>query len=140
MRSQAASHPRGRLIPRSRSMQPPPGTPPPGAVPKYGEIPDAAKEVLDRSTADFTAARLSERAQHARQAAARAAAARLPADQDAVQPGEPGADQAVAVAADPRAEGDSPAAAGEAPTVQWAWRPIAAMTAPLLVLLLLLLV
>jgi len=139
MRSQAASHPRGRLIPRSRSMQPPPGTPPPGA-PRYGEMPQSAQEALDRSTADFTAARLSERAQHAQAAAARAAAARLPADQEAVQPGEPGADQAVAVAADPRAEGDSPAAAAEQATAQWAWLPIAAMVVPLLLLLLMALV
>ena len=120
MRSQAASQPRGRLIPRSRSMQPPPGTPPPGA-PRYGELPESAKEALDRSSADFTAARLT-------------------ADQDAVQPGEPGADQAVAVAADLRAEGDSPAAAAEQATAQWAWLPIAAMTVPLLLLLLLALV
>jgi len=120
MRSQAASHPRGRLIPRSRSMQPPPGTPPPGA-PRYGEMPQSAQEALDRSTADFTAAR-------------------LPADQEAVQPGEPGADQAVAVAADPRAEGDSPAAAAEQATAQWAWLPIAAMVVPLLLLLLMALV
>ena len=139
MRSQAASQPRGRLIPRSRSMQPPPGTPPPGA-PRYGELPESAKEALDRSSADFTAARLSERAQHAQAAAARAAAARLPADQEAVQPGEPGADQAVAVAADLRAEGDSPAAAAEQATAQWAWLPIAAMVVPLLLLLLMALV
>jgi len=139
LRREAASQPRGRLFPRSRSLQPPPGTPPPGA-PRYGEMPQSAKEALDRSTADFTAARLSERAQHARQAAARAAAARLPADQDAGQPGEPVADQAVAVAADPRAEGDSPAAAAEQATAQWAWLPIAAMVVPLLLLLLVALV
>jgi hypothetical protein len=134
MRRDAASQPRGRLIPRSRSLQPPPGTPPPG-VPRYGEMPESAKEALNRSAADFTAARLSERAQHARQAAIRAAAARLPADHDAGQPAEPGADQAVAVAADPRAEGDSPAVAAEQATAQWAWLPIAAMTVPLLLLL-----
>ena len=138
MRRDAAGQPRGRLFPRSRSVQPP-GTPPPGA-PRYGELPESAKVALDRSTADFTAARLSERAQHARQAAARAAAARLPADQDGGQPGEPGADQAVAVAADPRADGDSPAAAAEQATAQWAWLPIAAMTVPLLLLLLVALV
>jgi len=153
LRRDAASRPRARLAPRPRSLQPP-GTPPPGAVPKYGEIPDAAKEVLDRSTADFTAGRLSERAQHARQAAARAAGAHLLAGQGAGQPGEPPADQAASQGAgqpgepgadqptgpDTRADADSPAAAGELPTAQWAWRPIAAMTAPLLVLLLLLLV
>jgi len=139
LRREAASQPRGRLIPRSRSLQPPPGTPPPGA-PRYGQMPESAQEALERSSADFTAARLSERAQHARQAAARAAAARQPADQDVGQPGEPGADQAVAVAADPQAEGDSLAAAAEQATARWAWLPIAAMTVPLLLLLLVALV
>jgi len=133
LRRDAASRPRARLTPRPRSLQPP-GTPPPGAAPRYGEIPDAAKEALDRSTADFTAGRLSERAQHARQAAARAAGAHLLAGQS----GEPGADQPAGP--DTRADADSPAAAGEPPTVQWAWRPIAAMTAPLLLFLLVLLV
>jgi hypothetical protein len=139
LRREAASQPRGRLTPRPRSLQPPPGTPPAGSVPRYGEMPDSAKEALNRSSAEFTAGRLSERAQHARQAAARAAAARLPADQDAGQPGESGADQAVAVAADPQAAGDSPAAA-EQVTAQWAWLPIAAMTVPLLLLILVALV
>ena len=141
LRREAASRPGSRLIPRSRSLQPPPGTPPPGTVPRYGEMPDTAKEALNRSSADFIAARLSERAQHARQAAARAAAARLPADQDAGQPGAPGADQAVAVAVDPRAAEDrSAAATAEQATAQWAWLPIAAMTVPLLLLLLVALV
>ena len=44
------------------------------------------------------------------------------------------------MAADLRAEGDSPAAAAEQATAQWAWLPIAAMTVPLLLLLLLALV
>ena len=139
LRRDAASRPRGRLAPRS--LQPPPGTPAPGSAPRYGEMPDSAKEALNRSPAEFTAARLSERAQHARQAAARAAAAHLAADQDAGQPGEPGADQAVAVAADPPAAREDPAAAApEQPTTQWAWLPIAAMTVPLLLLLLVALV
>jgi hypothetical protein len=103
-------------------------------------MPDAAKEALDRSSADYTAGRLSERAQHARQAAARAAAARLPADQDAGQPGEPGTDQPAAVAADPRAAEDSPATTAEQATAQWAWLSIAAMVVPLLLLLLVALV
>jgi len=166
LRREAASQPRGRLTPRPRSLRPPPGTSPPGTVPKYGEMPDAAREALDRSSAEFTAGRLSERAQHARQAAARAAALRPPAGPGAApagpgtgppgpgsgpagqgsgHPGEPGADQAGAVAADPwadaalRAEADS-AAAVEPVTSRWAWLPIAAMTVPLLVLLLVVLV
>jgi len=139
MRRETANTSRGRLIPRPRSLQPPPGTPPPGSVPRYGEMPDAAKEALNRSSAEFTAGRLSELAQHARAAAARAAAARLPADQDAGQPGEPVADLAAAATADPLAAGDSPAAA-EQVTAQWAWLAIAAMTVPLLLLLLVALV
>jgi hypothetical protein len=39
----------------------------------YGELPQPAKDALERSSAEFTAGRLAERAQHARQAAARAA-------------------------------------------------------------------
>jgi len=59
---------RPRLM-RPRVLEPPPSTGPRG----YGELPAAAKEALERSPADFTAGRLAERAQHARQAAARAA-------------------------------------------------------------------
>jgi hypothetical protein len=169
LRREVASRPRPRLTPRPLSLKPPPGTPPPGAAPRYGEIPDEAKEALGRSTADFTAGRLSERAQHARQAAARAAGAHLLTGQGAGQPGEPPADQASGQGAGPSGEppadqaagrragqsgepgADQPArpdaqadadslAAGEPPTAQWAWRPIAAMTAPLLLLLLVLLV
>ena len=139
MRREAASRPRPRLTPRPRSLQPPPGAPPPGAAPRYGELPDAAKEVLDRSSAEFTAGRLSERAQHARQAAARAASSHLPADQGAGPPGAPGADQAVAVGT--RAGEDGAAAgAAEPVTARWAWLPIAAMMVPLLLLLLVALV
>jgi Bacterial PH domain len=138
MRRNAADKPRGRLIPRPRSLQPPPGTPPPGSAPRYGEMPDAAKEALDRSSADFTAGRLSELAQHARQAAARAAAARQPADQDAGQSGEPVVDLAAAVTADPLAAEDNPAA--EQVTAQWAWLAMAAMAVPLLLFLLVALV
>jgi hypothetical protein len=140
LRREAANQPRARLIPRPRSLQPP-GTPPPGSVPRYGEIPDAAKEALDRSSADFTAGRLSERAQHARQAAARAAGAHLPPDQGARQPesaGQPAGP--AAAAADTQADGASPAPLAEPVTAQWAWLPIAAMTAPLLLLLLVVLV
>jgi Bacterial PH domain len=145
MRREVATKPQARRTPRPRSLQPPPGTPPPGSVPRYGEMPDAAKEALDRSTAEFTAGRLSERAQHARQAAARAASAHLPPGQgagqpgSAGQPGEPGAGPAAA-AADTRADGASPAPVAEPVTAQWAWLPIAAMTVPLLLLLLVVLV
>ena len=69
LRREAHSQPRPRLTPRPRVLQPPPSSAPRG----YGELPDSAKEALERSSADFTAGRLAERAQHARQAAARAA-------------------------------------------------------------------
>jgi hypothetical protein len=69
LRREAHSQPRPRLTPRPRVLQSPPSTAPRG----YGELPDSAKEALERSSADFTAGRLAERAQHARQAAARAA-------------------------------------------------------------------
>jgi hypothetical protein len=71
LRREVNSKPRPRLTPRPRVMQSPPGSAPRG----YGELPDSAKEALERSSADFTAGRLAERAQHARRAAARAAGA-----------------------------------------------------------------
>ena len=70
LRREVNSKPRPRLTPRPRIMQPPPSTESRG----YGELPDSAKEALERSSAEFTAGRLAERAQHARRAAARAAA------------------------------------------------------------------
>ena len=69
LRREAHSQPRPRLTPRPRVLQPPPST----ASRGYGELPDSAKEALERSSAEFTAGRLAERAQHARRAAARAA-------------------------------------------------------------------
>jgi Bacterial PH domain len=111
--------PRARVTPRLRAQQPPPG-----AVPRYGEMPDAARQALDRSSAEFTAGRLAERAQHARQAATLTAGAPLPADRGTGQAG-------------PLA-GDAPAAG--LPIARWAWLPIAAMAAPLLLVLLVVLV
>jgi hypothetical protein len=69
LRRDAHSQPRPRLTARPRILQPPPSTAPRG----YGELPDSAKEALERSPAEFTVGRLAERAQHARQAAVRAA-------------------------------------------------------------------
>jgi len=124
LRREVSAQPRARLTPRPRSLQPPPG-----AVPRYGEMPDAAREALDRSSAEFTAGRLAERAQHAQQAAALAAGPRPPADQDA----GPAAEQAGHVTGDPPADGTS--LAGGQPVAQWAWLPIAAMTVPLVLVL-----
>jgi Bacterial PH domain len=103
MRREASSRPGPRLA-RPRVMQPPPSTGPRG----YGELPASAKEALERSPADFTAGRLAERAQHARQAAARAA--RLSAGA-----GQPPA--AREPSADARAPDDVPLLAGGPPAV-----------------------
>jgi len=52
-----------RLTRRPRSLGPPAG-----ATPRYGEMPDSARDALERSSAEFTAGRLAERAQHAQAA------------------------------------------------------------------------
>jgi PH (Pleckstrin Homology) domain-containing protein len=101
LRREVSSQPRGRLTPRPRSMQPPSGAPR-----GYGEIPEPARDALQRSSAEFTAGRLAERMQHAQHAARAASQAAAP----------------------PSAEAE--------PAAQWAWLPIAAMTVPVLVLLL----
>jgi hypothetical protein len=93
---------------RPRLTRPPRYTrsgPPPGATPGYGQIPEPAKDALDRTSAEYTAGRLNERAQHARQASAAKALAN-------------GAQQAAAEPA---------AATVERPVAAWAWAPIAAM-------------
>jgi len=199
LRRGAHSQPRPRLTPRPRVLQPPPSTGPRG----YGELPDSAKEALERSSADFTAGRLAERAQHARRAAARAAslppdggqpAAAGPAPASAppagasVSPAAPASadgrgpvageqadapaalagqpepwfanvaeeagragDQAGAPAGDSPAPGPGPVAGNGAPAsdqsmataqpvAKWAWLSIAAMVAPLALLILVLLV
>jgi Bacterial PH domain len=143
LRREASAQPRVRLTPRPRSAQPPPG-----AVPRYGEIPEPARDALDRSSAEFTAGRLEERAQHARQAAARMArlrsangpaAATRPDDEQAGM--SAGAAAPEARAATGSLTGDSPPAGAQAasaalPVAQWAWIPIAAMIAPVALLLL----
>lgn len=125
--------------------------PPPGATPGYGQIPGPAREALDRTSAEFTAGRLAERAQHARQA--RIMKARAEAGQQA--PPEPasmdsaGADPAGAglSGAEPLGAapvGTAPAGAdpagavagtGERPVARWAWGPIAAMVVTIAVLI-----
>ncbi len=171
LRREVHSQPRMRLTPRPRSLRPPPGTGPRG----YGEIPEPARDALERSSAEFTAGRLAERAQHAQQAARKAA--RPPAGarpDDAGLLGAPAGDGATAVPpADGLATGNGPApadgpltglgvAAGTGsqigaqnggpaaatvgppahvtPVARWAWLSIAAMTVPLLVLILVVLV
>jgi hypothetical protein len=98
LRREVHSKPRPRLTPRPRVLQPPPDAMPRG----YGELPESAKDALERSSAEFTAGRLAERAQHARQAAARAAGLR-PAG------GQPPAAGSTLAAA-PLAAGSPPAA------------------------------
>jgi len=131
---------RPRLSPRPRSLGPPPGS-----VPRYGEMPDSAKEALDRSSTEFTAGRLAERAQHARQAAATAAGPRPDGEPS---PGTlPDGDRAGAPAHDARPDGEPGAAspamaqagAGQV-VVRWAWPAIAAMLVPVVLFLVVLLV
>jgi hypothetical protein len=129
---------------------------PPGATPGYGQIPEPARDALDRTSAEFTAGRLAERAQHARQASIRKAQAQSdqqaggePAvtEQAMTEPGvtepsgtEPagaGTAGAGTAGAGPAGAGPavaepaavSPAVTGERPQVRWAWGPIAAMLA-----------
>jgi hypothetical protein len=145
-RHNVSGQPRGRLTPRPRSPQPPPG-----AVPRYGEIPEPARDALDRSSAEFTAGRLAERAQHARQAAARAAGPQFPeAHAGATRPADeqagtgPGPEGQAAEAetapgtpaGDAAPSGVQAVTAAAAPVARWAWMPIAAMIAPLALLLL----
>jgi hypothetical protein len=171
LRREAHSQPRMRLTPRPRSMRPPPGMGPRG----YGEIPEPARDALERSSAEFTAGRLAERAQHAKQAAR--TAARPPAGARPDEAGLLGAPAGDGAAAGPPADGlatgngpatgdgpltglsfaagtgsqagaqnGGPAAATVGPpahvtpVARWAWLSIAAMTVPLLVLLLVVLV
>ena len=134
LRREASGQGRPRLTPRPRSLQPPPG-----AAPRYGEIPEPARDALNRSTAEFTAGRLAERAQHAHQAASLAApGVQISGDGQITEESQ--------VTADGQAVGDSAAAAGPSsagpgrPTARWAWPPIAAMIAPLALLLIVVLV
>jgi Bacterial PH domain len=83
---------------------------PPGAAAGYGQLPDPAREALDRTSAEFTAARLAERAQHARQE--RALKAQAEAGQQAAGEAEAGA---------------GAGAVAERPVVTWAWGAIAAV-------------
>jgi hypothetical protein len=202
LRREVNSQPRARLT-RPRVLQSPPST----AAHGYGELPDSAKETLERSSADFTAGRLAERAQHARRAAARAAGqpstggqpsadgsapASAPLADGTIPPAAPAPPDGPGTAAGPvqageqagapaahagqpepwfanvaegagRADGRATGAAGDSPSpgpgpsagngtpagdqaaamqpmAQWAWLPIAAMTVPLALLLLVVLV
>jgi Bacterial PH domain len=56
---------RTRLTPRSKQLPPPPG-----AERGYGQMPDSAQEAMNRTSAEYTSARLAERAQQARHAGA----------------------------------------------------------------------
>jgi len=119
--------------------------PPPGATPGYGQIPEPAKDALDRTSAEYTAGRLAERAQHARQARA------MKAQAEAVHQASPepaGAESAGATAANAEpldaglagaepstAVADTPTGAGERPVARWAWGPIAIMVVPIVILI-----
>jgi hypothetical protein len=120
--------------------------PPPGATPGYGQIPEPARDALDRTSAEFTAGRLAERAQHARQASIRKAQAQSdqqaggepavtepavtePSGTEPAGTGTAGAGSAGAGPAVAEPAAVSPAVTGEQPEVRWAWGPIAAMRA-----------
>ena len=75
---------RPRLSSRSRMG------PPPGQTPRYAELPEPTRQAMERNPADFTAARLAERAQHARQAAV--VAGRLPVRDQAADEASQAAD------------------------------------------------
>jgi hypothetical protein len=128
-----------------------PAGPPAGTVPRYGQLPEPAKDALNRTSAEFTAGRLAERAQHARQACAvraqQAADPQLVTDPQVTDPqlvtdpqeADPReADPREAV--DPQKVAVGQAAAGERPVVRWAWGPIAAMAVPLALLIIVLLI
>ena len=96
--------------------------PPPGATPGYGQVPESAQEALDRTSAEYTAGRLAERAQHARQARA------MKAQAEAVHQASPEAEPSTAVA-------DTATGAGERPVARWAWGAIAIMVVPIVILI-----
>ena len=109
----------GLMGQRPRLTRPPRSArsgPPPGATPGYGQLPEPARDALDRTSAEFTAGRLNERAQHARQAIAAQALAN--------------ADNA-----DQQSLAEPAAAPAEQPVVTWAWAPILAMLASLALLI-----
>jgi len=126
--------------------------PPPGQAPRYGEMPESVRDAMERSPADFTAGRLAERAQHARQAAVvaslRAAGEQAPDEGPrpvgAPETAEAGTGQVAAGQATPGSgpAGDGPPAAQQAvaaagrPVARWAWWSIAAMAVPVLALVL----
>lgn len=129
--------------------------PPAGATPGYGQIPEPAKDALDRTSAEFTAGRLAERAQHARQARAMKAqteavhqaspepasaesASAAPASTEPLDAGPAGAGRAgagLAGAGPAGAVADTAADAGERPVARWAWGPIAIMVVPIVILI-----
>ena len=138
---------RPRLSSRSRMG------PPPGQTPRYAELPEPTRQAMERNPADFTAARLAERAQHARQAAV--VAGQLPVRDQAADEAPPASAGNGQMAGDGQAamgggqvtpgsalDGDGPprgeqaAVATAMPVAQWAWLSIAAMAVPVAVLVL----
>jgi Bacterial PH domain len=139
----SGQRPRLTRPPRSSRMNPPPG-----ATPGYAQIPEPARDALDRTSAEFTAGRLAERAQHARQGRLLKAQAEenqqtgtepAVAEPTAAEPtgAEPAAGPAVAgTAAAERVQAVAGVAADEWPEAHWAWGPIAIMLVPIAILLL----
>src|SRR5262249_36321215 len=120
--------------------------PPPGATRGYGQIPEPAKDALDRTSAEFTAGRLAERAQHARQALVMKARAEAgqhapagPASAESAGAGPAGAELLGTEPLGAEPAGTEPAnavaGAGERPVARWAWGPIAVMVVPIAILI-----
>jgi hypothetical protein len=121
--------------------------PPPGSTPGYGQIPEPAKDALDRTSAEFTAGRLAERAQHARQARATKAQAEA-VHQASPEPANAESAGATTASAEPLDAGpagagtgpagtvaDTATGAGERAVARWAWGPIAIMVVPIAILI-----
>ena len=100
-----------------------------------------SRDALDRTSAEFTAGRLAERAQHARQELLMKAQAEAdqhaplePASAESAGAGPAGADLLGAEPAGTEPPGAA-AGTGERPVTRWAWGPIAAMVVPIAILI-----
>jgi hypothetical protein len=100
----------------------------------YGSLPPQAQDALDRSTAEFVAKQLDERAARERERAARERASASPARTADDPPGPPpGTRPELAPGTQPGPAPGIPSVPG-APQVTWAWTQVAVMVIPVLAL------